>query len=1157
MRRGTDMDIMRNIIGSAVMLLGFAVFGVTNVSDLVQEHDILWNQLGPSGGGWYESVAFSPDNPDTICVGTDVGGFLISFDGGQTFEARNNGLTDYFIERIAIHPSNANIIILATAGGIFRTTDQGETWIPMGRGTGTPFPLASTSSYSAPMNVVCFDPQNSNTIFAGQGRTRGDLNNGNTRSGKIYKSTDCGVNWSLISTAAIDPSAIINDIAVKPDNDSFVLVATDKGMYRSNDGGTSWAAANNGLGSNINISRIAFAPQHPTTLYITVKTMARDGQTWDGGIYRSNDAGQSWINVTGNFPKTVGSSTDNECLTTSPKDIVVDPNDINCSTVFVANYSWINKGIYKTINSASWTNLINNNINTSGWAEDNIGAIFAFAMCLNDPNRLIALDSMQMFLTADGGATWDQNYCAMLTDGYFKGNGANILCASDIVFDAINPNRIYFCYLDTALLISDDKGKTYRRAKPTNSDDVFTVAVDGATIWAASSNDPKLQISNDDGATWTSCVAGLPTSPGNIQTIILDPAGTYGNRRLLITVAGSGVYQSSNNGSSWNCINGNLSSLTAITSPRGLLLDPKNNQHMILALGGNPGDGAGVYETTNSGALWSKLNSTIFFNDIQVLRADPKFFKVLYIGQRYKYVSGLIYDGGVFQSTDGGITWTQLLEGDLCSDVKVNPADSNVLYALFTSYPYHDNDNGQGVVKSYDRGLTWHKEWDGLPIFNIHSIGINPVCPEDVYIGTHGSASLNGFDKCTVPHARWKLDEAAGSIALDSSGFSRNGTISGSFSRVAGVSGVANNAIQLTNAGKIVLSRTNAPSRCKGITVAAWTNMGVQGTNVNSYVMYKTSSYQLKQGWNRETSFAVYVQNTRYSTPTYTVPLGQWVHLAGSYSEETKTIKLYVNGTCVKSYVITAPLISYAIDDNNNDVVTSVGTGSRTVSLDDIRLYNYAIDDAKIKEMADQDMFINIPFEDPETSVTITNASYGCDGSLSGTSSYVFNNLNGKALALQSTSAVTVPASSMPACQDAVSICGWIYIASDATQNNSNVFDKAYSYSLRIGWYRSLAFKVYVNGAVYSSATFTLQTGQWYYVVGTYGAADKTIRLYVNGVLQAPFTLPTGLTTYQIDTNANNGTISTNGLGGRLTRFDNIMVYKRVLSQEEITALYE
>ena len=123
-------------------------------TDAPESDEVRWKLLGPGGGGWIQSVAFDPKDPNTIYVGCDVGGFYVSFDGGKTFEIRNNGLRDYFVECIAVHPQNPEIILLGTQGGIFRTTNRGKTWQWVRNG----FPPTQRYSYSAPIGAVCFDP---------------------------------------------------------------------------------------------------------------------------------------------------------------------------------------------------------------------------------------------------------------------------------------------------------------------------------------------------------------------------------------------------------------------------------------------------------------------------------------------------------------------------------------------------------------------------------------------------------------------------------------------------------------------------------------------------------------------------------------------------------------------------------------------------------------------------------------------------------------------------------------------------------------------------------------------------------------------------------------------------------------------------------------
>ncbi|MFN3421718.1 MAG: WD40/YVTN/BNR-like repeat-containing protein, partial [Armatimonadota bacterium] len=254
----------------------------TKATDAPESDEVRWQLVGPGGGGWIQSVAFDPKDPNTIYVGCDVGGFYVSFDGGKTFEIRNKGLRDYFVECIAVHPLNPDIILLGTQGGIFRTTDKGKTWQWMRDG----FPPTQRYSYSAPIGAICFDPQNPDIVYAGIGRPR------NAREGRdgqgqgaIYRSTDGGVTWQRVDGGQLPKDAVVSDIEVKPDDSKVILVATNRGLFRSDDGGKTWLPSNDGL-SHTFVQEIAFAPSQPNRVYLTLLTTSREGQTWNGGVYR-------------------------------------------------------------------------------------------------------------------------------------------------------------------------------------------------------------------------------------------------------------------------------------------------------------------------------------------------------------------------------------------------------------------------------------------------------------------------------------------------------------------------------------------------------------------------------------------------------------------------------------------------------------------------------------------------------------------------------------------------------------------------------------------------------------------------------------------------------------------------------------------------------
>jgi len=124
---------MKNILRLPVVLLSVFGWSLARGADVPQAvaapegHDISWRLAGPSGGGWIQSLAFDPREKDVLYAGCDVGGFFISTNAGRTFEIRNHGLHDYFLETIAVHPQDSRIIILGTESGIHRTTERGLT----------------------------------------------------------------------------------------------------------------------------------------------------------------------------------------------------------------------------------------------------------------------------------------------------------------------------------------------------------------------------------------------------------------------------------------------------------------------------------------------------------------------------------------------------------------------------------------------------------------------------------------------------------------------------------------------------------------------------------------------------------------------------------------------------------------------------------------------------------------------------------------------------------------------------------------------------------------------------------------------------------------------------------------------------------------------
>ena len=271
-------------------------------------------------------------------------------------------------------------------------------------------------------------------------------------------------------------------------------------------------------------------------------------------------------------------------------------------------------------------------------------------------------------------------------------------------------------------------------------------------VWAAtgqwSHNAGDICRSNDGGHTWQ--VVGKPKTglpDGQVRHLVLDPSSTVGQRRLLATVKGAGVYESGDGGLSWRSISGDLPD-PAVKKPSGLLLDPADPLHLIVAIGGVPETGAGVYATWDGGRSWKRLHELGLFADITSVTASPQDMDYLYVTtrQHYDHSARKTYPGGLYASRDAGRSWKRLLDFRFVQTVAVSPVDPSVLYVGTNDHPYHDAYAAEGVLKSRDGGVTWQRQNSGLSHRGIHCISISPHDASVLYLGTGGNGAFVGKD---------------------------------------------------------------------------------------------------------------------------------------------------------------------------------------------------------------------------------------------------------------------------------------------------------------------------------------------------------------------------------------------------------------------------
>src|SRR5438132_7982240 len=350
-----------------------------------------WRMIGPFRAGRVNAVSGVVGQPDTFYFGSVGGGVWKTTNAGRTWNPVFDSASSASIGAIGVTPSNASVVYVGTGeadmrdsiqfgDGIYKSTDAGQTWTHIG--------LEATKQ----IGRVHIDPKNPNIVFVA---ALGNAYASSTDRG-VYRSRDGGTTWQKVLFKNQDVGAI--DLNFDPANSQIVYATLwnvrrppwfiyapangpGGGIFKSTDGGTTWNEIDDGIPlENRGRIGISVSPANRNRIYAAVDAK-------DGGIFRSDNAGVTWTRLSSD-KRLWDRGWYFEKITADPK---------SADTVYVMNTS-----VYRSADAGkTWTAI------KGDPTGDDFHQLWIYQ---DDPKRMVLGSDQGTIVSVDGAMTWSSWY---------------------------------------------------------------------------------------------------------------------------------------------------------------------------------------------------------------------------------------------------------------------------------------------------------------------------------------------------------------------------------------------------------------------------------------------------------------------------------------------------------------------------------------------------------------------------------------------------------------------------------------------------------------------------------------------------------------------------------------------------------------------------